>query len=499
MSEEKEKKEFSVDQFTNSRLLKCYGIVSAVLFAAYFLEWVKGNRTLGYTLVFSVILLSPLMTAFLVYQRDGESRLIRSIAVYGYGVLYAFVLWTTVSDLAFTYYIPMLVAIAMYGDKKFTLRAGIAAIFINVVYVGLQFIRGAVDSAQLVNFEIEIADMLLVVIFSYVASNTLGKISDYRMGMVEAERARVGEMLDTIIHATDSLCTSIVSIDQESKQMADKGANSKQAVAQMVSGTTELAQTIQRQQQMTENINGLTNSAGELIMQIKDKFEKTIQISHEGNRNMLGLEKASETSREVGQKVNETMEELLVQTAEAKQILSMIDGITRQTALLALNASIEAARAGEAGAGFAVVADQIKQLAEETQNATRNISGIVGALEEQADLAGSSVESLISTNENQMGLVEQTKASFDEILSEITHIREEIDREYSYMEKVTASNNEINQHVESLSAFSQELLANTENTKELSDQTIQGAESINGLLDHVMTEVQGLQSMIETK
>ena len=65
--------------------------------------------------------------------------------------------------------------------------------------------------------------------------------------------------------------------------------------------------------------------------------------------------------------------ELTAKTEEAKVILGMINGITRQTALLALNASIEAARAGEAGAGFAVVAQQIKQLAEETQKSTEEM------------------------------------------------------------------------------------------------------------------------------
>lgn len=142
---------------------------------------------------------------------------------------------------------------------------------------------------------------------------------------------------------------------------------------------------------------------------------------------------------------------------------------------------------------------QIKQLAEETQDATKNISNIVGALEEQAAKAGSSVDSLIATNEGQMEYVDRTKTSFGKISTDVVQISGEIDREYTYMEKVTDSNNEINRHVEQLSAFSEELTANTENTRQLSDQTIHGTRRITSLLDEVMTEIQGLQAMINTK
>ena len=142
---------------------------------------------------------------------------------------------------------------------------------------------------------------------------------------------------------------------------------------------------------------------------------------------------------------------------------------------------------------------QIKQLAEETQDATKNISNIVGALEEQAAKAGSSVDSLIATNEGQMEYVDRTKTSFDKINTDVVQISGEIDREYTYMEKVTDSNNEINRHVEQLSAFSEELTANTENTRQLSDQTIHGTRRITSLLDEVMTEIQGLQALINTK
>lgn len=491
--------EFKEKSFRNGKLLGCYGAISLVLFLAYIVELVKGNRTLGYTVVFSVILLLPLALSIFLYRNNKESDWVRSVAVYGYGILYAFVLWTSVSNLSFTYFLPMLGAISMYEDKKFTLKAGLGAILINVIYIVLCFTKGGVSSADIVNFEIEIAALILIVCFSYVTTNTLGTISAYKMGLVEAEKEKVDGMLKKIVSATDNLCTDIVSINQESKQMADQGENSKLAVDQMVAGTSELAETIQTQLEMTENINDMTKSASELIMQIKEQFEETTKITNEGNRNMVKLETASESSKEVGRQVNDTMSELAEKTKEAKEILSMIDGITKQTTLLALNASIEAARAGEAGAGFAVVADQIKQLAGETQKATEKISNIVVSLGEQADKAGSSVNSLIATNENQMELVEQTKVSFDQIKEEIHQVSEGIESEYTYMEKVTTSNHEITQHIEKLSAFSQELLANTENTKELSDQTIHGTQRISVLLDNVMVEVQGLQTMIDTK
>lgn len=499
MKEQKTKEGFDEKRFLNKKLIICYSIISAVLFLAYMLELIKGNRTPGYILIFCAVLLIPLAITIFIYRRDAGSDLVRKAAAYGYGILYAFVLWTSVSVLAFTYILPMLVAVSMYADRGFTLKVGIGATGINVVHIVLRFLTGEVASGEVVDFEIEIAAMILVVCFSCVATNALEAISARRMGLLEAEKEKIDGMLKQIISATDNLCNDIVGINRESKQMANQGENSKVAVAQMVTGTSELAETIQHQLQMTAHINELTNVAGDLIMQIKEQFGETTEITNEGNGNMVKLEAASENSKEVGIEVNETMNELTVKTKEAKEILRMIDQITRQTALLALNASIEAAHAGEAGAGFAVVADQIKQLAEETQKATEKISEIVGALEEQADKAGCSVGTLISTNENQKELVEQTKASFDRIKEEISQISEGIEQEFTYMGKVTTSNNEINQYVERLSAFSQELLANTENTREMSDQTIQGTERISQLLDNVMSEVKGLQSMIDTE
>ncbi len=491
------KEQFNEKEFMNKKMLQCYGLISAVLFIAYMMELVKGNRTPGYILVFCVILLTPLCASIMLYQKNRESNLVRSVAVYGYGILSAFVLWTSVSVLSFTYIIPMLVALALYQDRKFTLKVGICVVIINVVYVVLRFIQGGVTKNDVVNFEIEIAVTILIVIFSYVTSKSLGRVSQYKMNLVEAEKENVARMLETVMGATDNLCEKIPGINEESKKIAKQGENSKVAINGIVTGTNELADTIQRQLQMTENINQLTEATEKVITDIKNQFMEVKQITEEGNRNMLELEDSSENNKLVGREVNKSMNDLTEKTKEAKEILGLIAGITKQTALLALNASIEAARAGESGKGFAVVADEIKQLAEETKRATENISGIVMALEEQADKAAGSVDTLIAANEKQIELVDKTKVNFEKIKEEIEQVSEGIDTEYTYIGKVAASNNEIDQYVEGLSAFSQELLANTENTKELSNQTIEGTEMISNLLDEVMVEVEGLQTITE--
>ncbi len=497
----KETKDDNFDEksYINKKLLQCYWIISAVLFVAYIIELVKGNRTFGYVLVFSVLLIGPAIIATLAYTKNSGCKLVRSVTALGYGILYAFVLWTSTSILSFTYAIPMIIAISVFADKFYTLKVGMASIFINIVYIIIQYINVGITSSDIVDYEIQIALMGLIVAFSYITTDALGHISAYKLETIEAEKAKTDDMLDKIIKANDNLCKEIGNINDESKNMQEQAEGSQLAVSQMVSGANELAGTVQNQLEMTESIGKLTENARTLIEDIKKQFDTTTDITKTGNINMEQLENVSKNSSNIGNDVSGAMNELTAKTEEAKVILGMINGITRQTALLALNASIEAARAGEAGAGFAVVAQQIKQLAEETQKSTEEIENIIVALAEQAEKAGLSVNNLLSANENQIELVNQSKKSFDAIRDDIRDIQVKIDEEYNYMDNITTSNNEITQHIESLSAFSEELLANTENTQELSNKTINGSKNINNLLDDVMKEISILQTVIDGK
>ncbi len=122
-------------EFMNGRMLIGYGMTVAVLLAAYLVELLKGNRTPGYVAVFSALLLAPLLLSFLIYRKEKGSMALRIVAAIGYEMLYAFVLWTSVSVLSFVYIIPMLVIFSLYQDKKLAMGTGIITLIINVVFI----------------------------------------------------------------------------------------------------------------------------------------------------------------------------------------------------------------------------------------------------------------------------------------------------------------------------------------------------------------------------
>lgn len=112
---------------------------------------------------------------------------------------------------------------------------------------------------------------------------------------------------------------------------------------------------------------------------------------------------------------SESMRKLQEKTKEVQDITGVIFSISKQTNLLALNASIESARAGEAGKSFAVVAEQIRELAEQTRKSTEDIARIIGELRDNAGEAAENVEASVRSAEQQKQLIDDASKSFAQI------------------------------------------------------------------------------------
>lgn len=487
---------FEEKEFLNKRFLDCFAIIAVGLFAAYIFEFIKGDRTLGYILIFSAILWIPFIISSLIFKKNKSSRAVKYVGVFGYEILYVFVLLTSVSVLSFCYILPMIVAVAIFQDSKFAIKVGIPTVLINVIYVVMCLLKGGVDGLDIVNFEIEMAAIVFVIGISALSTRALEKVSKIKLDMIEQEKEKEEVILNQVLSVTGELVDKISEIDSEAKKMASQGEKSKNAIEEIVVGTNDLATTIQKQLQMTENIGNLTDDMGLIVEEIQNKFTGTREVTEDGNQDVSELLKSSEINEKASVEVSVTMNNLTRQTDEVNEILQMIEGITTQTTLLALNASIEAARAGEAGKGFAVVADEIQKLASQTEEATSQIKVIINELTQQTDIAEKSVGSLVESGKVQAQLVERTRVAFDKISRDIVDVSSSVEQQALSMGQVKDSNTEIIQYVENLSAFSEELLANTENTKELTDSTIEGTERVSSLLDEVMKKVEVLKTIV---
>lgn len=139
------------------------------------------------------------------------------------------------------------------------------------------------------------------------------------------------------------------------------------------------------------------------------------------------LEKNIALVQDINKSVTETamiVDELRKFSIEIGTVTEVIDGISEQTNLLALNAAIEAARAGEAGRGFAVVADEVRALASKTQQSTVSIQDIISKLQEKSETASKNMVQNVELIEGSVELADQVKSAFEEISQAINAISE---------------------------------------------------------------------------
>jgi methyl-accepting chemotaxis protein len=238
--------------------------------------------------------------------------------------------------------------------------------------------------------------------------------------------------------------------------------------------------------QQSERISSAAASIEELtvsIAQVSDHAsdarsiaDRTATIADEGRR--MTQEAAAEITL-IERTVEETaaaMSELQASSQKISDVANVINDIADQTNLLALNAAIEAARAGEQGRGFAVVADEVRKLAEKTSSATHEIKTMIETIQQQGDGAATRMREAQGQVAAGVSMIGRLQQPLDELQTGAAAAREALTELAGLAEAQRRSSTEISQHVEEVAQLGQsnaQAIAHTEAAAHDLDQMAQ--------------------------
>lgn len=306
-------------------------------------------------------------------------------------------------------------------------------------------------------------------------SDEIGRIGFAFNKMMHQFREMVGGIQQKSNHLTD--------ITQILNDISKQTTSATEEVSETITGIAQASIQTQDTEDTVGKMEELAKTLGEIDQNIQKMGQHTddTTIANGKNSQMMAVvhenwETTIETMNKLGDSIHDVNEDI----QNIEKIVKVIDGISDQTNLLALNAAIEAARAGEHGRGFAVVADEVRKLAEQVAVSIANITGFVEKIQTESEKFSESLQSGYTEVEEGTKQINKTGQTFNKINASVSTMVEGIKSISENLESIKVNSEIMNSSIEEIASVSEESAAGVEETSAASQEITSSMKEVAG-------------------
>ena len=288
----------------------------------------------------------------------------------------------------------------------------------------------------------------------------------------------LGQMIEASKKVTSTAKTNTCALQERAQTTSQAAIGVNTTTESITEGALKQRDAMEEAVELVSTLSENVNEVNRVVEDIRKTSRDTMIVSDRTQGEIKELCGQSRRNIEISSKVAECVQELGDKTKDINHILSMIQGINKQTNLLAINASIEAVRAGESGKGFVVVAEEVSKLSVQTGEAIKKIAEVVQVIEEKRKSTLEGLAEAENVFNAQLPLVEKINGTFSNIYDGMNGIDDKLNNANTIIRTVVSEKEAIEKKIRAITQISEEFACIIE---EVNAQTIEQVEASNAI------------------